>query len=125
MYKSNPIGHEFTIIIFGVDIKLLNDPKKLKKLLEDSAKEENYTILNSFDYKFSPQGVSVTVMISESHLCIHTYPEYNSLVFNFYTCRGENDGEKTVNFLRKKIKHTRFIVNERKIIVDQNKLIKI
>ena len=122
MYKSSPIGHEFTITMFGVDKQFLNNSKKLKKVLEDAVREENYRILNSFGYKFNPHGTSVAVMISESHLCVHTYPEYNSLVFNFYTCRGENDGIKTVGFLKSKIKHSRFILEERKVVVDENKL---
>lgn len=122
MYKSSPIGHEFTITIFGVDKTFLNNSKRIKKILEDSTREENYKILHSFGYKFSEQGASVMVMISESHLCAHTYPEYNCLVINFYTCRGENDGIKCVEYLRKNIKHSKFVVEDRKIIVDENRL---
>jgi len=122
MNTSSPIGHEFTITIFGVDKQLLNDSKRLKKILEDSASSDNYKILYSISHNFEKQGASAMVLISESHLCVHTYPEYNCLVFNFYTCRGENEGTKCVEYLRKNIKHKRFIIDDRKIIVNEKLL---
>ncbi|MBL7148011.1 MAG: adenosylmethionine decarboxylase [Nanoarchaeota archaeon] len=122
MFKSSPVGREITIVFYGVDKKLLNDDLLLKDILECAAMFEGYKILSSSSYKFQPQGVSITVMISESHLCIHTYPEYGSLVFNFYTCRGESDGNKTIEYIKKKIKHKKLEIRDNKIVVDETKI---
>ena len=122
MFKSSQVCREITIIFYGVKKEILNDDFLLKSILEEGAKLGSYKILSSSSYRFQPQGVSVIVMISESHLCIHTYPEYGSLVFNFYTCRGENDGNKTIKYIKKKIKHKNFEIKDNKIVVDETKI---
>lgn len=122
VFKSNYMGRELTIVFYGVKKEILNNDVLLKDILEGAAKVEDYKILSSSSYKFQPQGVSVVIMISESHLCIHTYPEYNSLVFNFYTCRSPDDGDKTVDFIKRKIEYKKLKIRDDKIIVDETKI---
>ena len=44
------------------------------------------TILAHLAHKFDPCGVSVILMLSESHASIHSYPEYNSCFLDIFTC---------------------------------------
>ena len=119
MFKSFPTGREITIIFYGIKKDVLNDDILLKEILEEAAKLENYKILSSTSYKFQPQGASVIILIGESHLCVHTYPEYGSLVFNFYTCRGENDGDKVIDFLKRKLEYKKLKIKDDKVVVDE------
>jgi len=96
---SPPIGNRITAVLFGIREELLNNSNKLKEVLIDALKKENFNILGTVSHKFKPQGYSIVVLLSESHASIHTYPEYNSLAFDLYSCRGPKDGRKTYNLL--------------------------
>ncbi|MBU3925893.1 adenosylmethionine decarboxylase [Patescibacteria group bacterium] len=102
-HKSSPVGNEITCIMYGIKDAILNDVKKLEKDLVEAANHENFQILNAVSYVFQPQGFTAMLLLGESHIAIHTYPEYNCLVFNLYSCRGPEDGRKTLDFFIKSV----------------------
>ena len=104
VFKSSPIGNEISCVMYGLPEAILDDEEKLKTLLLEGLKRDNFKILKVADYKFQPQGYTCCVLLAESHAAIHTYPEYNSLVFYLYSCREEGDGKKTFEFLKEKLK---------------------
>ncbi len=85
------------------DKLIINDSTKMLKIMEDVAKRVGAKILHSYTYQFSPQGVTAVVVISESHLSIHTWPEWNVAAFDFFTCNPKMDGETVVKYVAKKI----------------------
>jgi len=54
--------------------------------MEEAALAAGATILSSHKHFFTPHGVSAVVIISESNLCIHTWPEYGYAAADFFTC---------------------------------------
>jgi len=100
-YKSPEVGHEITCTFLIKDKNLLNNKNgKLKGMLEDALINDNFTILGWEEHQFKPKGYSCIALLQESHADFHTYPEHNSLVFNMYSCRGENDVRPTLNYIR-------------------------
>ena len=71
--------------------KLLNDKLALKLLCKNLCMENNYTILGEVDHEFHPYGCSFILLLSESHLSLHTFPERNHISFDLYTCRQYDD----------------------------------
>jgi S-adenosylmethionine decarboxylase len=69
------------------NLKLLNSLEELKDIFEYICKTYDYNILNKAEYKFSPQGITIIYMLSESHISIHTFPEKNYAAMDIYTCR--------------------------------------
>jgi S-adenosylmethionine decarboxylase len=67
----------------------LNNPEMIHSLMLEAAKKAKTTVLNSYVHQFAPQGVSCVVVISESHLSIHTWPEFGHAEVDVFTC-GEN-----------------------------------
>ncbi len=66
--------------------KLLNDPKKLETFLVTAAKEAKATVIESRFHRFNPFGISGVVVIAESHLTIHSWPEYAYAAVDIFTC---------------------------------------
>lgn len=66
---------------------LLNNPAELKNVLLHICNKYNFTILNTVQHIFSPEGYSLIFLLSESHITIHTFPEKNYISFDMYTCR--------------------------------------
>jgi S-adenosylmethionine decarboxylase len=56
-------------------------------LLEEIATSLGYAILKNASYKFAPHGVTAVLLLSESHISIHTWPEHNYAVCELVTCR--------------------------------------
>lgn len=52
------------------------------------------TIVAELAHKFDPQGVSVILMLAESHASVHTYPEYRSCFLDIFTCGRQLDVEQ-------------------------------
>ncbi len=52
-------------------------------------------------YPFSPVGVTGIAIVSESHLVIHTWPEYGYAAVDIFTCGAERDPQDAVNVLRR------------------------
>lgn len=85
--------------------ELLNDLDYLRSLLVDAARRANATVLNVAFHHFTPQGVSGVVVISESHLSIHTWPEFGYAALDFYTC-GDIDPKVACEYVAKELKAT-------------------
>lgn len=72
------------------NIELLNNKELLKELLKNICNKYHFEILGEVDYSFQPQGCTILLLLSESHISIHTFPEKNHISFDLYTCRQYN-----------------------------------
>ncbi len=79
----------------------LDDVPAIKKMMEDAALFSNATIVDSVFHHFSPWGVSGVVVIAESHLAIHTWPEYEYAAVDVFTCGDTVNPWDALNFLKK------------------------
>ncbi|MCI0841937.1 MAG: adenosylmethionine decarboxylase [Chloroflexi bacterium] len=65
---------------------ILDDIDLIKQVMIGAANEAGATIVGETFHKFSPVGVTGVVAIAESHLCIHTWPEYRYAAADIFTC---------------------------------------
>lgn len=72
--------------LYGVDAALLDDPDRLERALLGAAAAARCEVLGSVKHKFEPQGASVVVLVAESHLSIHTWPEHGYAAADILTC---------------------------------------
>lgn len=90
----------------GCNRALLDDPKSVEALMRIAAEAAGVTIVASVFHPFAPQGVSGVVVIEESHLSIHTWPEHGYASVDFFTC-GTGDPERAHEVLREGLEATR------------------
>ncbi|MCL5784030.1 MAG: adenosylmethionine decarboxylase [Patescibacteria group bacterium] len=75
----------------GVDFEFLNDQDKLLQAAKNVAQNLGLTVVNSFIHRFEPHGLSLVLVISQSHIAIHTWPEYGYMHLDIMTCsEGDN-----------------------------------
>jgi S-adenosylmethionine decarboxylase len=103
-YQSPFVGNEISCVMHGIDEGILNNSSEIEKNLVEALKKDKFTILEKASHEFNPKGFTLMILLAESHVSIHTYPEYNSLYFGLYSCRGEGDGIKTYEIFKNKIK---------------------
>ena len=79
----------------------MKDPILIEKFMNEAAKRANATIVNSVFHHFNPYGVSGAVIISESHLAIHTWPEYGYAAVDVFTCGDKINPWVAFDYLEK------------------------
>jgi S-adenosylmethionine decarboxylase len=82
--------------------EILKSLEKVRKILVSAAKEAKATIINNSFHEFNPFGISGVVVIAESHLTIHTWPEYGYAAVDIFTCGDIIKPERAVSYLVKK-----------------------
>ncbi len=82
----NALGTHLLLELKECNSKVLNDLKKVQDILVSAAKEAKATIIDTSFHKFSPFGISGIVVIAESHLSVHTWPEYGYAAIDIFTC---------------------------------------
>lgn len=95
----NTIGRHLLVEFHGCDAGILNDVHRIEALMCLAAREAGATIVASTFHPFAEQGVSGVVVVAESHLSIHTWPEYGYAAADFYTC-GDCVPERAYDALR-------------------------
>ena len=88
-----------TLIDFHKCSRLPNDPNRLCEALEHAARLIGATVVQSVFHKFTPYGLSGVVVIAESHMAIHTWPEHNAACVDFFTCNSRMNPLPGIEFL--------------------------
>ena len=80
------LGRHILVEFVGCCSEILNDVDVIEQGMVTAAKKAGATVINSTFHHFSPFGVSGVVVIQESHLAIHTWPEYQYAAVDLFTC---------------------------------------
>ena len=87
---------------YGVEDKLLNDENYLCSILKYAVEACGATVLNTTSHKFSPEGVTALLLLSESHASIHTYPNRYAAFIDIFTC-GDCKPEVAIQEIKKSL----------------------
>jgi S-adenosylmethionine decarboxylase len=117
-------SNHFLIELRSVDSLLLDNLPQIETIFLESLNNSGATYINHFFHKFSPQGVSGVVVIAESHLSIHTWPEDGYAALDVFTCGSKEIGDKIVQNLVKSFKTDDYSITYIMRGVDYKSLIK-
>lgn len=98
------LGHQIVAEFYSCDKDLLNDVDYIRDNMLEAAIQSGATIVTETFHHFSPHGVSGAVIIAESHLAIHTWPEYGYAAIDLFTCGDSVQPEVGFNHLRQALK---------------------
>ena len=87
----NSLGRHIVCELSGCDAQRLSDVAKIHAMMLEAAEIARATVMESAFHRFEPQGVSGTVILAESHISIHTWPERGYAAMDFYTCGDHTD----------------------------------
>ena len=97
----NALGRHILLELKDCNREVLNNLDLLQDALCSAAQEAGATVLERHFHHFSPQGVSGAVIIAESHLAVHTWPEYGYAALDIFTCGESVKPEVAVELLIK------------------------
>ena len=88
----------------NINKELLDDKDLLVSILVDACKKGNAGILGHIEHRFTPHGVTILILLSESHCSIHTWPEKEYAAMDIFTCGDHVDPLLIFNFIHRKLK---------------------
>ncbi len=108
----NALGRHILAELYGCTTEVLNDLQKIEDIMVAAALEAGAEIREVAFHKFSPQGVSGVVVISESHLAIHTWPELGYAAVDIFTCGDTVDPWISCEYIKAKFSAQNMAANE-------------
>ena len=98
------LGKHLLLELNDCDPKLLNDISFIREIMLVAANESGATVLGESFHQFSPQGVSGVILIAESHLSVHTWPEHGYAGADIFTCGTRVKPEKAAAVIIERLK---------------------
>ena len=99
----NALGRHLLLELKICNEEVLDDLDFLKGCLNEAAIQSGATVVGESFYHFSPCGVSGVVNIAESHIAIHTWPEYGYAAVDVFTCGDDVDPERAARWITEKL----------------------
>ena len=112
MQNSKPDGFHFLLEFFGCDVDQINDMEFWRTELHACIEGTSMESLHDFFFQFEPQGITGYLLLSSSHISIHTWPENGYVVCDVFTCSTEVETEQAVQHLKAHISHERVEVKK-------------
>ncbi|MEB3756470.1 MAG: adenosylmethionine decarboxylase [Desulfurococcales archaeon] len=98
--------HVYGNLIDCMNEDLLLEADELKRVVIEAAEVGNMTLLDVRAWKID-LGVSVVAIILESHITIHTWPEYRYATVDVYSCGSHTDPQKAFEYIVSALKPRR------------------
>jgi S-adenosylmethionine decarboxylase len=72
--------------LYGIPMEKITDVCFLEAVLRRGVELSGATVVSVHTHEFSPHGATLLMMLAESHVSVHTYPEYQALFFDAFLC---------------------------------------
>jgi len=94
--------------------EILNDLTLIETIVLNSAKEANLHVVEFNFHKFNPIGISGVTILAESHITIHTWPEYGFAAIDAFTCGESFDPTQVCRLIGEKLESQEINLSELK-----------
>ncbi|HEY0980088.1 MAG TPA: adenosylmethionine decarboxylase [Candidatus Paceibacterota bacterium] len=108
--ENRVVGAHYILDLFGCNRQQINSVEFLKKVMTESIDGTNIVLLDEAFFPFEPQGVTGFLLLSTSHMSVHSWPEHGYLSIDVYTCSSDAMTRKVVDYILEKILHRRMVI---------------
>jgi S-adenosylmethionine decarboxylase proenzyme len=108
----SPFGKHILAEYFECESNFLDSEPAIRELMLEAASRSGATIVGNIFHHFNPRGVTGVVVIAESHLAIHTWPEFRYASVDLFTCGTHLDPWIGFQYLREKLRSRKWVSKE-------------
>ncbi len=94
------LGRHLLIEYYDCSVEVINDRQLVREAMLEAARRANATIVAEVFHTFSPQGISGVVVIAESHIAIHSWPEHRCASVDIFSCSDRMKPEAIIDYLK-------------------------
>ncbi len=98
------VGFQILADLYGIDSEIISRADSIYPIIEEAVKAGNLTKISSDYYQFQPKGASGVVLLAESHLSFHTWPEHGLVTLDIYTCGDPQGAETALDYILDNLK---------------------
>ncbi len=98
------VGWHILAEFYDVNPDLLKNVSSVRRVLEKAVEDAKLTPIRSHYHQFEPHGVTGFVLLEESHISIHTWPEHGYLALDVFTCSSEEQTWEAFEALKREFK---------------------
>ncbi len=109
---ESPFGKHILAEYFECECTFLDSETAIRNLMLQAALRSGATIVGDLFHHFSPQGVTGVVVVAESHLAIHTWPEFGYVSVDLFTCGTRVDPWAGFEYIKEKLQSRRWVSKE-------------
>jgi S-adenosylmethionine decarboxylase proenzyme len=110
------MGTHIILDLFGCPLKLLENIESVEKIITEIVKEIGFKEIKRGFHQFKPYGVTGFILMAESHLSIHTWPEKKAAAVDIFSCDSDKSKpEKAFELIIKKFKAKDY----RKVVIER------
>jgi S-adenosylmethionine decarboxylase len=102
MTSQRPLGWHWLADLYDCK-RLPTDPGVLEEILVTAAKLAKATVVQSCFHRFSPWGLSGVVVIAESHLAAHTWPERDAMCLDLFSCSESIQAKTAIDYVAEQV----------------------
>jgi len=96
------VGRHIIAELYGVRPELISREEVVRSIVEEVVDKAGLTKVGSVYKQFNPHGVTGIVLIAESHISVHTWPEYKLVNLDIFTCGDKGKVEKAFKLFLEK-----------------------
>lgn len=97
------VGIHCVLELYDCPAERLNNSALIEDALREAAIQAESTLLGEVSHQFTPQGVTALVLLAESHISIHTWPESGYAAVDVFTCGEHTKPQKACQYLVKEL----------------------
>ncbi len=119
---AKTLGLHILADLYGIEADKIDRVEDIREVLEGAVKYADLTKISSHYYQFQPHGATGVILLAESHISIHTWPEHGIATVDVYTCGDPSKAYKAMDYIISRLQpsridkqvHDRGILQERK-----------
>lgn len=110
--RAVSLGRQHLVELYGCCTDTINDKDKVRSAMLEAANRAQATIVADVFHEFNPHGISGVVVIAESHLAVHSWPEHACVSIDIFTCSERMNPELAIAYLSSAFKAEKIVVNK-------------
>jgi S-adenosylmethionine decarboxylase len=107
----NKVGTHLVVDAWEAPAEFLNDPERIRRALIEAIAAGEATLIDMCVHQFSPHGVTATATLAESHIAIHTWPEYGYFAADLFFC-GQGQPKVAIEVLKNALQAQKVTMQE-------------
>lgn len=104
--SKDGLGYHLIADLKGCSLSKIESLEFVQNTLKSAVSVGGATFIKDFAHQFSPYGISAVVIIAESHITFHSWPEFRAVAIDLFTCSSEMKPDLMINFLKEAFEAT-------------------
>jgi S-adenosylmethionine decarboxylase len=105
--NPRPDGYHLMMELYGCDQEKINSRRFLQQIVKVAVKQVGLTNLGSRFHQFEPHGVTGFTLLAQSHISLHSWPEFGYLVLDIFTCGDQEQADRLADHFLKRLRPAR------------------